>query len=70
MMFSEELKELRGGKITWLHLSDIHLGSESNNDYAFKNIKRSLYNFLRTLKAKPDMIFFTGDLSIIVICIN
>ncbi|MBI4852287.1 MAG: metallophosphoesterase [Acidobacteria bacterium] len=52
--------------VTWLHLSDLHVGSK-NFDLDSQDVLETLLNDLRKLQQSngliPDLIFFTGDIA-------
>ncbi|MBE9574640.1 MAG: metallophosphoesterase [Proteobacteria bacterium] len=53
-------------RLTWLHLSDIHLPGVSSDTYQVDKVLKALINTLKKEAAKgekPDVIFITGDIA-------
>ena len=48
--------------LTWLHLSDLHLLSTSEDIYSLDKVLKALLETLKNGKEKPDFIFITGDI--------
>jgi len=53
-------------RLTWLHLSDIHLPAASSDTYQVDKVLKTLTDTMReeaTKGQKPDLIFITGDIA-------
>ncbi|MEQ8189025.1 MAG: YCF48-related protein [Candidatus Eremiobacterota bacterium] len=49
-------------EITWLHLSDLHILSTSDDTYSLDKVLKALLETIKNGKEKPDFIFITGDI--------
>lgn len=56
--------ETQPGVLTWLHLSDLHVQSESwQQDHVLDALVRDLPQLLQERELRPDLLFVTGDVA-------
>lgn len=56
--------ETQPGVLTWLHLSDLHVGGEDwQRDTVLDALVRDLPQLLEERKLRPDLLFVTGDVA-------
>ncbi len=57
-------KALSAEPIRWLHLSDFHVGKdEAGQRQMFKDLLKHIEDTIQEERARPDMIFITGDIA-------
>lgn len=55
---------IQQGTLTWLHLSDLHVHSESwQQDHVLDALVRDLPKLLEERELRPDLLFVTGDVA-------